>query len=253
MFDGELDMLEMRLNHLAGKVHRTVITEASVTHRGVPKPLRYTENRERFAAFADWITFVEVSELPEGSDHWQREHAQRDAAWHHLAGVRPDDILLVADCDEIPSDAALGGCPEQGAAALRQRVFHSACDWEYPVPQLTSVVVRAGCVSGPRRPSLSQVRDQRHALPVIEDGGWHFSWLGTEADRERKLAATCHTEMPRAEWEAIRTGATWNRGEHHAPDSGVVPVTVDETWPAWIRDGRCPPYWLRPRMTEGAA
>lgn len=249
MFNGELDMLEFRLHHLAGKVHRHLICEANVTHRGFPKSLWYPENWRRFEEFAGRITYVSVKGLPDGiDDHWGREHAQRDAAWNHLYDVRPEDVLLIADCDEIPSGAALAGCPERGAAVLRQRVFHSAVDWEYPQPQLTSVVARAGCIGSPQARSLSHLRDQRYNLPVIEDGGWHFCWLGTNADRQVKLeTATCHLEMPPAEWEAIRAGATWERGEHHAPDSQVVAAEIDGSWPQWIRDRKAPADWYRPR------
>jgi len=136
-----------------------------------------------------------------------------------------------------------------GPAALRQRIFHSAVDWEYPEPQLTSVIAPAGHLSWPF--SLAVIRDHRYSLPVIEDGGWHFSWLGTDRERRRKLdERTCHTEMPPEEWRAINDGMTYSAGLHVAPDAQVKAVEVDGTWPEYIRSRRCPPYWFRPRESR---
>ena len=64
MYAGEADMLEMRLHELEGKVHRHVIAEAEVTHRGHPKPLWFPAERERFAKWDGRITYVVAKELP---------------------------------------------------------------------------------------------------------------------------------------------------------------------------------------------
>ena len=246
MLNDELDMLEMRLHELQGKTWATVIVEAPVTHRGDPKPLYYAENAKRFAKFHDRIIHVAAEGLESITEPWAREHAQRDQARKAFAWLaHPDDLILIADVDEIPSDKALAWRGDYGVAALRQRIFHSAVDWEYPQPLLTSVIARWKHVA---RRTLGEVRDSRYGLPVIEDAGWHFAWTGSQRRREEKLAyATCHLEMPAAEWEAIRSGATYERGEHHASDSQVKGVDVDETWPAWIRERKCPPNWFRPR------
>ena len=90
----------------------------------------------------------------------------------------------------------------------------------------------------------------REGLPVIENGGWHFSCLGTQAERQAKLdERTCHLEMPQEEWQAIYSNTTWRFGLHYAPDSQVRPVQVDETMPEYIRRRKCPPYWFRPEET----
>ena len=151
-------------------------------------------------------------------------------------------MVLIADVDEIPSATALAARPDT-AAALLQRLCMYAVDWEYPQRHLCSVIARAGAVGS----SLASVRGARYSMPVIADGGWHLTWLGGTEGLRRKLAVTCHTEMTAAEAERLSSGRAYLNGEHHGGQYQMVPVDVDETWPRWIYERKCPPEWFRPR------
>jgi hypothetical protein len=248
MLSDELDMLELRLTELQEYPDvRHVLVESPQTHQGDPKPLYYRDFASRFACWQERIVYLAAEPEPH-LGAWGRERHQRDWAWHVLAAhTQPDDLVLAADVDEIPSPAVLAAQPSV-AVALQQRVFHSAVDWEYPEPQRTSVLARAGYLAAlPGR--LTALRGQRDRLPLLANGGWHFSWLGTAAQRQAKLRSTCHRDMPAAEWSAIFTGDTWQTGRHHASDAAVKPTDVDETWPAYVRERRCPASWFRPRET----
>ena len=247
MFSNELDMLECRLTELEDYDVTHILVEAPVTHRGVPKPLYYLENRERFARWKDRIRYVPafLQALREISEPWGREHYQRDLALTQLR-AGPDDLVLVCDVDEIPSRAVLEW-PGTEAAAVRMRVCIYAVDWEVPQQVLPPqcVVARYGWLAGK---SLAAVRDARGAYPQIQDGGWHLSWLGgPEKQREKLATATCHTELIGSpEGELIASGQRWRTSQ----DGGglpVVPVDVDETWPQYVYERRCPGNWFRPR------
>ena len=245
MVHDELDMLELRLRELAGRVHRHVIVEAPLTHRGIPKPLHYEANAARFAPWADRITHV-VADLPDSPDPWAREHAQRDAALTALDGD-DDDLVLIADVDEIPSPAALLSIP-QAAFALNMRMAMYAVDWVYPERHPCSVLATVGHVRAAG--SLSKVRDSRNDMPVIEDGGWHLTWLGGVAAQRRKLDRDCHGgDGSRTAYEdsLIRKGRCYREGLHHSGRLRMIPAEVDETWPRPVYQGQCPPEWYRPR------
>lgn len=249
MFRDELDMLEMRLHELDGKVDRWVVVESRQTHRGIAKPLVFLENLERFAPWLDRIHHI-VADLSGYSEPWAAEHAQRDAAWPMIdSQAADDDVVLICDVDEIPSSSALAWSGP-GAVALWMRTTLYAVDWEvpasYPLPP-TAVAATVGHLRQ-HGGHLGAVRDQRAAYPVITDGGWHFSWTGgPERQKAKLLTGTCHTELlSHPEANLILSGARYTEG---ASGGGipVVPVDVDETWPAWIRDRKCPPEWFRPR------
>ena len=244
MIGSEMDVLECRLREYESWDMHHVVVEANVTHRGVPKPLHYAENRARFTRHGHRITHV-VADLPDDPDPWVREHAQRDAAMEALEEMaRPSDLVLIADADEFPSAAALRSNPVD-ACALSMRLMMYAVDWEYPERHLCSVLARWRMVQ--KLGSLSLARDGRYTLPVIRDGGFHLTWLGGIEAQRAKLATICHTEMTPGEAERISSGACYREGIHHAGDFRMVPVDVDATWPRMVWERECPPSWFRPR------
>jgi beta-1,4-mannosyl-glycoprotein beta-1,4-N-acetylglucosaminyltransferase len=251
MFRDEADMLQCRLEAMQGYPVQHVIVESPVTHRGVLKPLHYHENAGRFRPWHDRIAHV-VTELPEAPP-WDREHAQRNAAWPVIdAQAADDDIVIIGDCDEIPSGALMTWKGPGPVASARMRTCLFAVDWEVPQSILPPPIVvakvkwlRARKAEGM---GLAQVRDARDRWPVLDDGGWHLSWIGgPERQREKLETATCHTELLGApEGEMIRDGTRY-RSDSNGGGLPVVPVDVDETWPRFIWEKRCPAEWFRPR------
>ena len=255
MFRDELDMLDLRLHELDGKVDAWVLVECTTTHRGIAKPLVFQENLDRFKPWLDRIIHV-IAEPEPGLAPWDVEHAQRDAAWQAVldAGAQDDDIVLICDVDEIPSAPALAW-EGPGAVSLWMRTTLYAVDWEVPAFYPLPPTAVAATVSHLRQHGghLGAVRDQRSAYPMITDGGWHFSWTGgPERQKAKLLTGTCHTELlSHPEADLILSGSRYRDGA----DGGgipVVPVTVDETWPDWISEGQCPDMWFRPGETTSA-
>jgi Glycosyltransferase family 17 len=252
LFDNELDMLECRLTEMDGQdVYRHVLVEATVTHRGAPKPLYYQENKDRFAAWADKIIAVTVTDLPDSRNPWDREFAQREECVRGLlaGGAGLDDVVLHGDVDEIPRwhgvlIAANAGAP----MAFQQRHYMYAADWQYPATWwYGTIAAPLSQVSG-----FQELRAKRNLLPWTADAGWHFSWLGGLEEQRRKLGVHCHLEMTPAEHERIASGRALREGAHHGGEQ-MVPVEVDGTWPKYIRERRCPPSWFRPRGDSGAS
>jgi hypothetical protein len=241
MLRDELDMLQMRLEELAPYDCQTVVVEASRDHQNHPKPLHFAENEDRFAPWSGRIIHIVAGDLPDDPDPWVREHAQRDHALAALMDAAPDDLVLIADVDEIPSAAALEAKPRP-ASALQQNVCAFAVDW-LGFRERTSVIALAGYVQ--ERGSLAAVRDMRGTWPVIWNGGWHFSWLGGAQKCLEKLDSFCHLEARETVRAGIESGDFIERGAWNVAQ--LEPVDVDGRWPAMIRERRCPPDWYRPR------
>jgi beta-1,4-mannosyl-glycoprotein beta-1,4-N-acetylglucosaminyltransferase len=248
LFNGELDMLEARLYELQdvpGLKH--VIIEASVTHRGTPKILHYLDNRVRFAPWKDRLRHVTAFTLPVSDDPWVREHAQREYARSGLWDAAPGDVVLHGDVDEIPSTDALGmiagaRVPLDEPVVLGQRHFMYACDWEYPAPFWPgTIAARYRDIQG-----FQWLRAQRFTLPVLPGGGWHLSWMGGLEAQRRKLGQHCHLEMTAGEAQRISSGRAYREGAHHG-GAQMIPVDVDETWPRWVYERKCPESLFRPR------
>src|SRR5258708_4651099 len=106
MFRDELDLLECRLIELEDAVYRHVLVESPLTYTGLPKPLYYAENRERFTPWQDKIIHV-IADISDQTSNPGRENAQRNAAWRGLAEYGEKDILIHGDADEIPHPSTI--------------------------------------------------------------------------------------------------------------------------------------------------
>jgi Glycosyltransferase family 17 len=254
MLAGETDTLAMRLAETAGLVHHHVAVQAPVTHRGVAKSVLSADDLRAAGARKGTVTLV-TTQLPQHPDPWVLEHAQRDAAWRTLsARAADDDWVLICDADEIPSASlitALETVPVP-VVSVRMRTALYAVDWLVPdeLTPPTCVAARMGWLRlrALEGKGLAWVRDHRADYLEVGDGGWHFSWIGGPEAQARKLTeTTCHTEiLGTPEAHLILSGARYRDGT----DGGGLPVKpadVDGTWPAWIRDRKCPATWFRPR------
>ena len=248
MFRDELDLLACRLDQLDGKVAGHILVESTLTHTGLPKPLHYAASGLAYPQ----VTHVVVEDMPDHPDPWAREHHQRAATWRGLdaAGASREDVILLCDLDEIPSDAALEAAAglnmDRPAVAFAQRPFAFAVDYEFATyQQLTSVAVLAGHARDFGL-ELYQIRDARDYYPAVQDGGWHFSWLGGPEAITRKTAASCHPDQVPSILECNARGMLYEKGFGCWGET-LYPVEVDDSWPRYVSERRCPPGWFRPR------
>lgn len=251
MFRNELDMLECMLYEHYDRVYRFVLAEAAVNHQGRPKPLFYEENKERFAQYADKIVHIVVP-LPDPgqcSDPWVRERAQRDACLGAIvdAGGQDNDIVVNVDVDEIPSALALQTVPEP-LCGLMLRYHPFAVDYQGSPGANGTMCLLEKAKSIGSLSSLRMMKDiQPPPYPIIDPGGWHLSWLGGQDEIREKLFSYCHLETFEATMEANEADVMYRTGRGSPIADPVDKVEVDETWPRWIAERKCPESWFRPR------
>ncbi len=199
---------------------------------------------------------------PAGSPFFQ--HIERQ----HRAGVAakvaevvngdPDTVVMVSDVDEIPDPAVVvhlrawpvGG--PQGPQAhdrlvFAQRFHSGALDLLHPIQPWWGT-----CVSRLQGMNAQQHRNDRttigtpHQNVIVTDrAGWHFSWFGTDEERDRKLRTFSHAEL------VGKIDVRAQRRQHvHANGEQLISLTVEDSelldWPHPLIDGSFtpPPYWL---------
>ncbi|MBS1722814.1 MAG: hypothetical protein JSS66_07530 [Armatimonadetes bacterium] len=213
MFWKELDMLELRLRHLWEHVDRFVIVEADRTFRCDPKPLYFWDNRERFAWAMPKIKHV-VVKMPESHpEYWGMESFQRNGIMDGLDDALPEDFVLISDVDELPRYAAMregmARCVHEGPIALvlskhhwklNNRMDVSLPGSEFHYPWASFTVCQRQQLRRANEPDTMGwtpqiIRDRRGAWPRVENGGWHFSFIGDEQFNHEKIAAFSHSEF----------------------------------------------------------
>ncbi|KAL5065134.1 hypothetical protein RYX36_026871 [Vicia faba] len=178
IFSNELDLLEIRWHELYPYVYKFVILESSTTFTGIPKPLFFAKNKERFAFAKQKVVHDSypgrIAVRGSNEDPFVLESKQRGAMNTLLrrAGVSNDDILLMTDTDEIPSPHTLkllqwcDGIPPIMHLELRNYMY----SFEFPVDY--SSWRASAHVYGPR----SYYRHSRQTNVILSDAGWHCSF-----------------------------------------------------------------------------
>ena len=107
-FFNELEILAIRLNEMSPVVDRFVLVEAKRTYQGQPKPLYYNDNKYLFKQYQKKLIHI-VTDFPDNipnyypkkSAAWRREYFQRDQIALGLKSAKKNDLVIVADVDEI--------------------------------------------------------------------------------------------------------------------------------------------------------
>jgi hypothetical protein len=232
-----------------------VLVESEQDHQDHVKPLWYQEHKERFAPWADKIIPVVTGKMPtkaEDADPWAREHAQREWIGAGLAKLDlvGHDVILQSDVDEIPRALEARNVRPRGFWSFGQLGRFFCVDWHYPFPWFGTVAATVESISRLSGDTpFSYMRDVRMTAqcpPHLMGAGWHFSWLGGAEAALRKVGSFCHPEVE----DQIREGLASDRFLRdgiHVDGTRMTPVDVDETWPAFISERRCPANWFRPR------
>ncbi|RGE46705.1 hypothetical protein DZC30_02745 [Comamonas testosteroni] len=227
-YNGEFEVLQIRLHELADVVDCFVIVEATRTFAGDVKPLTLDLSAPQLAAFKDRIRYVVVDDMPDDppgvkpedverdwlneppkTGFWRREKYQRNQIMRGLADAQPDDLIMVSDADEIPRAQTVRWMQQQPA----DQVFGLVLWFYYFYANYRNV--RGGeshsvwSVAASRRWFERGTPDQLRmgvrmgavAATLIRDAGWHFSYLGMgEEQIRRKIAGFAHQEYNDAEF-----------------------------------------------------
>ncbi|KAM7266945.1 hypothetical protein ACFE04_009111 [Oxalis oulophora] len=106
LFSNEMDILMLRWKELYPYITQFVILESNSTFTGIPKPLRFANNRKKFEFIEPRLTYGMIGgRFVKGENPFVEEAYQRVALDQllRIAGIEDDDLLIMSDVDEIPS------------------------------------------------------------------------------------------------------------------------------------------------------
>lgn len=261
IFFNELDLLEIRLNVLNDVVDRFVLVEATKAHSGKDKPLHFNENKERFKAFQHKIIHIIVDEYPPFVTAWTFENHQRNNILQGLKEARPEDVIMISDLDEIP-DPRVVQPQAQNLKVIKllvQKMHYyylnylnfSAPDWglgtkmlpyrfflesdkqlkfsytDYLLPEVNQGV------------TPTKIRFVEN-VKIIQNAGWHFSYLGGVDAIVEKISRVCHLEFTLDKYkdrkrlmQLIESGKDlYGRGDR------FFGIEIDDSYPQYIKNNQ---------------
>ncbi len=221
-FDEDL-LLDLRFNILNKYIKKFVITEATYTHNGTKKELRFDINK--FKKFKDKIDYIVVDKPPpnilnlikgesEGKrgeklilngmarDYFQREHLNKG-----ITQAEEEDLILISDLDEIPNLENLDFSKIGNKILLfEQKMFYYKLNLFYEnLTWLGSKATKKKNFLSPQwlrnikgknypkwRLDVLFSKKKYSNLFFVKNGGWHFTCLRTPEELEKKLLNFAH-------------------------------------------------------------
>lgn len=207
-FNGEYDLLELRLNVLGDVVDEFIICEATETFSGIPKELFYPQQRERYAKWKDKIKYHIIDDypldfelcamadaspsVPKGQPWWHREFYQKESIKKALTHLKDDDICFVGDMDEIWNPDVLKIPLAYGNVyKLRQLVYTYYLNNRSNEEWAGTYLARYRDI---KNECLNHLRT-RYPWVMMQNGGWHFTNMGGANQIRRKLESYGHQEF----------------------------------------------------------
>lgn len=239
-FFNELDILEIRLEELYPVVDKFIIVEGSQTFQGTPKPQYGWENSDKFEKYADKVSWCNVNVWPPVKDKnratWEREYHQRNMIKRFLeySDLNPDDIVLISDADEIPRRSAVEQLNPQPVQSLALKTFYYGLNI-FGGHYHTSRAIRWSALTTPQ-----EIRTLDPPPNIIDEAGWHFSYLGAPEHIAEKFKAFAHSELNRPDTtdpvvlrdRMSKATDLWGDGHQYTR------IEIDDTWPEAIKRDR---------------
>jgi beta-1,4-mannosyl-glycoprotein beta-1,4-N-acetylglucosaminyltransferase len=230
MFFNELDLLDIRLTMLYPYVDYFVISECDYTFSGVKKPFYFEENKGLFSKFLDKIIHVKnldtnnidilnnvyenkqknvydkiieyfnvaknSADTDYGKPQWCKEFLHREYVSLGLANCDDDDIIIFSDLDEIPKPEIIKHI--NGLDVKNNKYCLYSDNHNYFINNLASINWMGSIITNYgdlKINSLNNLRKIRANNVMLENSGWHLSFMGGQERIKHKLESYGHQEF----------------------------------------------------------
>ncbi len=211
IFFNENLLTEIRLNILYKHVDYFVICESYYDHRGNAKG--YLFDLEKFKNFKEKIIYLKIEKFPEHLGIWERQDYQRNYLYKGLKNANKNDLIIYSDADEIINPKLIEKLSDikNNVAICSQYCFYykfNLLSDHYKKTWQGSRIVKFEFLKSfswlrsieKRNLKYSFLRfDKFKRIKLFEEGGWHFSYLMTEKEIQKKIKAWTHVELDTAE------------------------------------------------------
>jgi beta-1,4-mannosyl-glycoprotein beta-1,4-N-acetylglucosaminyltransferase len=221
-FDEDL-LLDLRLNTLDNYVSKFVITEATYTHNGAKKKLKFNINN--FKKFKEKIEYIVVDTQPpnilpidkdDGLEKkgekqifngYARDNYQRNKLAEGINEAAENDIIIISDLDEIPNLTNIKfENIKNKIIQFKQKMFYYKFNLYYPEFHWygSKACKKKNLISPQWLRNIKSKKYSKFRLDLIFnkrkysdiyyvlDGGWHFTCIRTPKDLEYKFLNFAH-------------------------------------------------------------
>jgi beta-1,4-mannosyl-glycoprotein beta-1,4-N-acetylglucosaminyltransferase len=223
MYFDEDVVLDVRLNFLNDYVDKFVIIESEYNHKGEKRTPLFNINK--FERFKNKIKYILINDIPPGIEKinnndnkddvytksifnaWKRENLQRNKIIDGIKGAKKDDWIIISDLDEIPNLNKINlRNTKDNLVFFKQDMMYYK--FNLKLENFTWVGSKACKMKNLRSPQwIRNIKDRKYRwwrldtffskrkyqnILFVENGGWHFSYLKSSKNIEKKLKSYLH-------------------------------------------------------------
>ena len=242
-------LLELRFNILNEFVDYFVVCEAKEDHRGREKKLHFSF--EKFSKFKEKIIYLVVEKFENCKRTWDRQNYQRDYLINGISNANNEDLILFSDVDEIPNLKNLKNFTNQlkdKIGIFDQKVFYYKLNLQvvdYDQWEGTRICKKKYLKSFSWLRDNIRLKNLKYSfwrfgkfkkIFKVEDGGWHFSFLGNAEFISSKIKSYVHSEYDQEKYTKIEeiNERIKNAIDPYDRKKKIVTVPIDNTYPKFI-------------------
>lgn len=215
MYNGEEDILDIRLNTLYPIVDKFIFIESPFSHSRLPRELEYPKQEDRFKKFEDKIIYYPI-DYCKNENFLLNDWTGREVIENLLINkhnLNYSDIIIHGDLDEIPR-------PESLKNILKNLLIEKPYTFMIDSRQLCldlelveernnrirgnfpgSMLLSGKHISNNKLYWLRQIRcnpiiegkDYKDTFNLVDNAGWHFSYCAGLERTVDKFKFFCHT------------------------------------------------------------
>lgn len=205
LFNGEFEMLLMRLDYLFDSVEHFVICESTYTQNGKKKDLTFPTNEHLFKNYLNKISYIVYDPDAEDikisqSNSWHLEKKHIDFIRDNILHLSDEEtVTMFSGVDEFPNKDKFDEMWERistigfDSISFSMRTFYYSPICELLINCFGTNVLNDFSLRNIDR--LSSLRDYTFSCQHIEDGGWHFSFFNSPEFNKKKIESYAHSEF----------------------------------------------------------
>jgi len=206
MYNNEDLILELRLNSLNKFVHKFVIVESTYDHQGNKKKLNF--NLNNFKKFKDKIIYLKLTKFPKNLTSWERENFNRNYLEQGIKGAEEEDYIMISDLDEIPLIKNFDIFEKKKFTVFKQKMIY----YRFNLHNITEPdwygtrVCKKKYLKSPQWLRNQKVKSypfwrlDKIKWNIVNDGGWHFSFVMSDFKIVQKIKSFAHDEYNQKEF-----------------------------------------------------
>ena len=251
-------LFELRIKTLDHLVDKFIVCEATKTHAGEKKELCF--DLKKFQKITNKIEYIVVDDMPNKSNFKDEKYPlynyQINALSKGISKANDEDLILVSDEDEIPNPESINNFDfnKNKYGIFMQKIFYyklniqnksEAGGNKWPGSRICFKKnlkkfswFRALKAKDKHSPFWKFWKEKK--IDLIENGGWHFTYLMDYKKISKKIKSSEHSEFNKFDFTDINNikRRVENLIDPFDRSFMLNKINIDDTYPKYIIDNQ---------------